>query len=273
MRSFIILSIANLFFFAIFSSITYQAQQNYKDVVNKLAIAQNKINVLSKELSHEQENLYKKFVDERERRDKITYNNRKKVESLTEKLAVVEEAIDPKDFRWAKIKKVRTAVKKTIEEFEYRKNMSTVNITKYASAVVDFSSEYDVPIPLILALTRKESAFNSKAKSHAGALGLTQVMPATAVEIAGDLGIRHYSMYKIRDSVRFGTYYIMKMIDRFDGSIDLAIRAYNAGPTYVRKVVSGEYSDYPSETKDYARKILGDEELEGFITYYENMGL
>lgn len=191
-----------------------------------------------------------------------------------EKIALLEESIDPKNFRWAKTKKVRDAILKTIEEESLPKYMSTVDLTYFSGYVVEWAEQYDVPIPLILAVCRKESAFNPKAKSHAGALGAMQVMPSTAKnEIALDLGIRAYNLYRARDSVRFGTYYLRKMMDQFDGDVGLAVRAYNCGPTCVRRVVAGEYENYPKETRGYARMILGNEEIEGFIKYYERMGL
>jgi len=103
-----------------------------------------------------------------------------------------------------------------------------------------------------------------------------QVMPSTAREIASDLGYRHYSLYKIRDNVMFGVYYIMKMLDEFEkykDKVSLAVKAYNCGPTYTKKVIAGEYKDYPSETREYELKILGSEVEDGFIHYYQNLGL
>jgi len=211
--------------------------------------------------------------EERDFRQFIEERHQAEISGLIEKYSILEESIDPQNFRWAKIKKVRAAVQQTIKDFGYVAPANTSEITQYASSVVDYSEKYDVPIPLILSMTRKESAFNPRAKSHAGAMGIIQVMPSTARDISIELGVRHYSMYKIHDNVRFGVYYIMKMLDIFDGDVNLAVAAYNAGPTYVKKVISGEYSSYPRETKTYVNMILGDEENEGFIKYYEGMGL
>lgn len=190
----------------------------------------------------------------------------------SEQINVIEESLDPAHTRWAKIKRVRFAVKDVIEQKGYG-SLTTVEVTSYAAAVVDFSEKYDVPASLILAMTERESAFKIKAHSSAGALGLMQVMPTTAQEISADLGIRHYNLFKIRDNVHFGSYYIMKMMDEFGGDVGLAVRAYNCGPTYVQKVVGGEYSDYPQETRLYVLRILGDKDVDGFVKYYENEGL
>lgn len=250
----------------VFGFMVYDTKQEYKSVHTDLVSAQTTIKTLTENLVAES-NARKEALTQLEELQSTS------TQKLTEKLEIVEESIDPKDARWAKVKQVRKAVKKTMDEFGYSKSMTTHDITRYSGAVVDWSEQYDVSIPLVLAMTRRESAFNPKAKSHAGAIGLIQIMPATAREIAGDLGVRHFSMYKINDNVRFGVYYIMKMMDEFEGNVNLAVRAYNCGPTYTRKVVSGEYKDFPSETKEYVRKILGDEETVGFVKYYEDMGL
>lgn len=192
------------------------------------------------------------------------------------KIRLLEESIDPSASRWAKIKIVRAAVKKTYEEHTIPAKLDTRGVTSYASAVVDYSEQYDVPISLILAVTRQESAFNPGATSHAGARGLMQVMPSTAVEIAGELGVRHYSLYSVKDSVRFGTYYLMKMLDlfdKYDSKYLLAVAAYNCGPTYTLKYVGNEYSKLPAETTNYVERILGNEFEKGFFDYYKSMGL
>jgi len=248
--------------FVFFSLLVHQVKEENEDISKQLGAATDTIEILAATLK-----------EERKKRDKAVNEVERKSKALEEKLSLVEESLDPENFRWAKVKKVRDAVKQTFEDFGYQKTLSTTDITRYSSAVVDWSEQYDVPIPLILAMTRRESAFNPSAKSHAGAMGLIQVMPATAQEIAADLNVHHYSMYKVRDNVRFGVFYIMKMLDQFEGDVNLAVRAYNCGPTYTRKVISGEYSDFPKETIEYARVILGDEERDGFVEYYETMGL
>ena len=92
----------------------------------------------------------------------------KESDKKTIQISIIEESVDPKNFRWSKIKKVREAIK-------YHRFKDIKGLTIYAGAVVDFSEEYDVPISLILAVTRTESAFNPKAVSHAGAKGLIRI--------------------------------------------------------------------------------------------------
>ena len=138
----------------------------------------------------------------------------------------------------------------------YPNKMNIVALTRYASAVVDSSNEYDVPIPLILAVTRQESAFNPTAVSHAGAQGLMQLMPGTARECAGDIGKRYSNIFHVGTNVQFGTFYLRKMLTRFNEDTELAVKAYNAGPNYVSKILAKIYRNYPAETIDYSKKVL-----------------
>ena len=85
----------------------------------------------------------------------------------------------------------------------------------------------------MVSLIRVESAGNPNAISYVGARGLTQVMPATGREIARDLGIKWEGvqmLYDVETSVRFGTYYMSKLLARFDGNLHAAVAAYNWGP-------------------------------------------
>ena len=93
-----------------------------------------------------------------------------------------------------------------------------------------------VPAELSLAIARQESEFNPDAESRVGALGLMQVMPATAKIVAKGLGIT-FSTKSLGDdweyNARIGTAYLAQMLERFDGSALLAAAAYNAGPNRV----------------------------------------
>lgn len=173
-----------------------------------------------------------------------------------EQISVLEEAVSPSDKRWAKIKKVRDAVVATIKKEGFPRNLNINGLTTYAGAVVDFSEQYDVSIPLILAITTQESAFNPHAISKAGAQGIMQLMPATAKECSVDVNKSFYSITKIQDNVQLGTWYVSKMMSIFDGDVELAIRAYNAGPVYVKRVLAGELENYPKETVNYHQKVM-----------------
>jgi len=98
----------------------------------------------------------------------------------------------------------------------------------------------DVETPLVLAVIRQESAFYAEAKSHAGARGLMQVMPATAKRVARDNRIPYSRDKLLKDphyNLIIGQVYLADMINRFDGSYPMALAAYNAGPHRVKRWV------------------------------------
>lgn len=86
---------------------------------------------------------------------------------------------------------------------------------------------------LVHALIRQESLFNPQARSHAGALGLMQLMPGTAKMMARKAKVRYNVNALISDpqyNVRLGGEYMREMLQRYDGNHIMAIAAYNAGP-------------------------------------------
>lgn len=93
---------------------------------------------------------------------------------------------------------------------------------------------------LLHGLIRQESGFYTNARSRTGALGLMQLMPPTARETSGKLGLT-YSKAALSNNptynIQLGSAYIDQMIERFDGSYPLAIAAYNAGPGRVGRWV------------------------------------
>lgn len=116
----------------------------------------------------------------------------------------------------------------------------------------------------LLGLVRSESAFRADIVSSAGAVGLTQLMPATAAERAKALKMETYDLRSPRDNLRLGLSYMSYLLDR-TGSLVRAVMAYNAGLSRLRTWVS-ECSDLPddllveaitiAETRQYCRNIL-----------------
>jgi soluble lytic murein transglycosylase len=113
-----------------------------------------------------------------------------------------------------------------------------VTLFEASFPVVDLGSTGSIERALALAVTRQESAFNSGAVSSSGALGLMQLMPGTARDVAGRIGVPYLQDKLTRDpayNVTLGSQYLAEMLQRFGGSYELALAAYNAGPNRVAR--------------------------------------
>ena len=102
-----------------------------------------------------------------------------------------------------------------------------------------------VPAPLALAIIRQESQFDTGATSKAGALGLMQLMPATASATANKMGLAHDAAMLTADpehNIRLGSSYLAQRMQQFDNSIPLAAAAYNGGAANVQKWIA-QYGD------------------------------
>jgi soluble lytic murein transglycosylase len=91
---------------------------------------------------------------------------------------------------------------------------------------------------LVYGVMRRESAFKETAVSPAGALGLMQVMPATAKHLTHKLGIKRLTKKQLKKAghnIKLGTYYLRRVLDRYDNNEILATASYNAGPHRVKK--------------------------------------
>lgn len=98
------------------------------------------------------------------------------------------------------------------------------------------AEEFGVPVDLVLAVIAVESGGDPRARSAKGALGLMQLMPATAAEQAVLLGEPppdEGDLFDPRRNVRLGTRYLAELLRRFHGDERLAVAAYHAGPTRV----------------------------------------
>jgi soluble lytic murein transglycosylase len=113
---------------------------------------------------------------------------------------------------------------------------------------------------LTLAIIRQESSFDQDARSRVGALGLMQLMPATAREVARELKITYVLEKLTADpdfNMRLGSSYLQAQLKNFDGSYVLAIAAYNAGPRRVTQWLKerGDPRDTAIDTIDWIERI------------------
>jgi soluble lytic murein transglycosylase len=138
----------------------------------------------------------------------------------------------------------------------------------YKDIVLQTAKENDQDPLLLFALIRQESLFEPFVSSSAGAEGLTQLMPATAKEIAANYGwpdvVTPQDVYRPLVSIRLGAYYLNQLIDQSGGDVYAALAAYNAGLSSANtwKSLSGEDPDLflesirYEETRNYIRSIV-----------------
>jgi len=141
----------------------------------------------------------------------------------------------PSDSRYRKI------------EVESSRLHATLSERELEPVIRRHSSKHQLHPALIRAVIKAESDFDPRAVSRAGAIGLMQLMPQTAVR----LDVR--DMYDPDDNVGGGTKYLRQLLDRFHGNLPLALAAYNAGENAV-----DHYQALPpfDETRQYVRKVL-----------------
>lgn len=107
--------------------------------------------------------------------------------------------------------------------------------------------EHNVPADLVRAMVAAESGGNYRAVSAAGAIGLMQLMPATAAALGVD-------PWQPRENLRGGVAYLAELLREYDGDVRLALIAYNAGPQHANRVKAGTAVAY-RETRRYLDAI------------------
>jgi len=154
----------------------------------------------------------------------------------------------------SRIKKPGYKLKKSYKTKPYRSggqnspyHSKTIK-SKYDALIVNTSLKYDLEPSFIKAVIHVESAFDKYALSHAGAMGLMQLMPATASSY--QLVRDHFNPNR---NIEAGVQHIKDLMERYDSDKRLSLAAYNAGAGAVSK-----YKGVPpyEETKNYIKKVM-----------------
>ncbi|MGH9748861.1 MAG: lytic transglycosylase domain-containing protein [Candidatus Polarisedimenticolia bacterium] len=182
----------------------------------------------------------------------VRYQTR--VESLNEVRTLVQ-------VQKAKIRELRdengrlhtvVVVREFLERNRIRLTPDTVN--HIAGSIHEASARFEIPPEMLLAVIRIESAFDPNALSHKGAVGLMQILPSTAQEIAQELRMEWSGDALLRDpsaNIAMGAYYLTKLIGQFD-DLAVALAAYNHGPGRIAELAEAN-AVLPM---DYATKVL-----------------
>lgn len=128
------------------------------------------------------------------------------------------------------------------------KPASTGKSSRYDDLIHQNATQYGLSADLVRAVIHAESGFNPLAVSAKGAMGLMQLMPATARE----LGVT--DPFHPADNIRGGVTYLARLMVRYRQNVELALAAYNAGPSAVERY--GAVPPY-RETRNYVKKITG----------------
>ncbi len=147
---------------------------------------------------------------------------------------------------------------------------------KYSNSVENVCAEFNIPQYTLYALINTESGFNPNAKSNAGAIGLTQILPSTAeyICVKNNIDYSSFDLYNPSDNICLGSMYLRYLFDRFDNRYT-ALCAYNAGETIVRSWLNDTRYSYDQtslynipykETANYINKIKKAEKV--YIDFY-----
>ena len=143
----------------------------------------------------------------------------------------------------------------------------------YRDSVQSLAAKRELDPHFLAALIRQESEFDVRARSRAGALGLTQILPATGRELSRKLGIRGYNpsmLYRADVNLNMGAYYLRQLLDEFEGYAEAALASYNAGRSRVHQWLTWAEFREPAEfvetipfteTRNYVQTVMRNAEI------------
>lgn len=138
----------------------------------------------------------------------------------------------------------------------------------YIDKVSDVAKKYGLDPLWVLSLMRQESAFNAEIVSSSDAIGLMQLLPSTAAEVASSMDQQSPSIDELKDpetNIRLGISYLSHLLSKFNGNVVFALAGYNAGPNKVSEWVGLRSQFTPlefiesipyQETRDYVKKVI-----------------
>jgi soluble lytic murein transglycosylase len=172
--------------------------------------------------------------------------------------------------RSLKYQKAFTLLGSSMDDSADRRNDFTVRELfpkEYWDIVRDEERNSGLDPLLLLSVMKQESAFDAQVVSHSGAVGLLQMIPPTAEDMKRELGLKIEVPKDLSDpvtNVKVCAYYLSKLIKSFNGSIPLALAAYNAGPRRITNFINNRgaltdtwVDELPwSEPSFYVKSIL-----------------
>lgn len=166
---------------------------------------------------------------------------------LNSRVGIVLNSTNVKDKRKHLIKSIRGAISDNITH-----TIPIRDLNRISNAVIDYSYQYNLKIPNVLAQIKVESDFKYKAVSSAGAQGLMQIMPRTLEYISYDMHDRtdKLNTWNVYHNIKAGCFYMAQQIEEF-ANYDDALRAYNWGPRNLKRFIAGERKTMPEETINY----------------------
>lgn len=156
---------------------------------------------------------------------------------------------------------------------DHKLNYKLRYISPFKDLTVRYAAQTGVDPAWVYGLIRQESRFVMGAQSSVGAQGLMQVMPATAREIAGKIGMSSSELYTMDGNIRMGTWYMADAKRRLQNNEVMATAGYNAGPGRARNwqassplegAIYAETIPF-TETRDYVKKVMTN------ATYYASL--